>query len=334
MGVEEVPSSSSKTVSFLHPERPTTLNRRVTCFTWAVKTFRVDEPTRLDTFLARALQVSRREALQALGAGLVTVDGEKAAPRDKGRSLDTATTVGVASLAPLKKIVPDADAPLTVLFGGEDCLVVDKPPGVPVLPRAPFERGTLLNAVVARYPQIQGVGEGGLKSGVVHRLDTDTSGALLLATSQEKWLELRAAFTERRVKKTYRALLEGCLEGKGRESMTLVVARHRPAKVRVVLDDEATSSARVCTLGWTALETFSNATLVEVGLETGFLHQIRAMFAHKGHPVLGDEVYGAAVPSVPRQMLHAARLTVGTIKAHSPDPADFAAVLARLRQPV
>ena len=302
----------------------------MTCFTWAVKTFRVDEPTRLDTFLTRALNLSRREALQALGAGLVTVDGEKAAPRDKGRSLDTATTVGVASLVPLKNIVPDADEPLTVLFEGEGCLVVDKPPGVPVLPRAPFERGTLLNAVVARYPQIQGVGEGGLKSGVVHRLDTDTSGALLLATSQEKWLELRAAFTERRVDKTYRALVQGQLRGTARETMHLVVARHRPAKVRVVTDDEATSSARVCTLSWRALETFPNATLVEVGLETGFLHQIRAMFAHKGHPVLGDEVYGAAIPGVPRQMLHAASLTVGTIKAHSPDPADFAAVLARL----
>ena len=307
----------------------------MTCFTWAVKTFRVDEPTRLDTFLARALNLSRREALQALGAGLVTVDGEKAAPRDKGRSLDTATTVGVVSLAPLKNIVPDADAPLTVLFEGEGCLAVDKPPGVPVLPRVPFERGTLLNRVVARYPQIQGVGEGGLKSGVVHRLDTDTSGALLLATRQEKWLELRAAFTERRVKKTYRALVQGQLRGAARETMNLVVARHRPAKVRVVTGEDANaSSARVCTLAWTALETFPNATLVEVELETGFLHQIRAMFAHKGYPVLGDEVYGAAVPNVPRQMLHAARLTVGSIKAHSPDPADFAAVLARLRQPV
>ncbi len=296
-----------------------------------MKVFRVDEPTRLDTFLARALQVSRREALRALGAGLVTVDGKKAATRDKGRSLDTATTVGVASLAPLRKIVPDGNAPLGVLFEGESCLVVDKPPGVPVLPHAPGERGTLLNAVVARYPQIQGVGEGGLKSGVVHRLDTDTSGALLLATSEDKWLELRAAFTERRVKKTYRALLEGRLEGEARETMILIVARHRPAKVRVVLDDEATSSARVCTLAWTALETFPNATLVEVELETGFLHQIRAMFAHQGHPVLGDELYGTATSGVPRQMLHAARLEAGSIKAHSPDPADFAAVLARLR---
>ena len=266
-----------------------------------------------------------------LGAGLVTVDEKKVSLRDKGRALEPGTTVTVASLDALTTLIPEPNAPLAVLFEGEACLVVDKPPGVPVMPREPLERGTLLNRVVARYPQIQGVGEGGLKSGVVHRLDTDTSGALLLATNQEKWLELRVAFTERRVQKTYRALVRGRLTGQDRETLTLVIARHRPARVRVVLGDEVMSSARVCSLAWRALETFQHATLVEVELETGFLHQIRAMFAHRGHPVLGDAVYGTTAAGVPRQMLHAARLELGYITAHSPDPADFAAVLAGLR---
>ena len=279
------------------------------------------------------LNLSRREAWRALEAGLVAVDGKKVSVRGKGTSLEAGRIVTVASLASLTTIVPDGYAPLTVLFEGEGCLAVDKPPGVPVMPQAPFERGTLLNRVVARYPQLQGVGEGGLKSGVVHRIDTDTSGALLLATTEEKWHQLRTAFTERRVEKTYRALVHGRLEGKARETMTLVVARHRPAKVRVVTGDEAdTSSARVCTLTWRALETFQNATLVEVNLKTGFLHQIRVMFAHKGHPVLGDEVYGTATTDVLRQMLHASRLEVGEITAHSPDPADFAAVLQMLQK--
>lgn len=300
-----------------------------------MQTFRVnqkDAGARLDTFLCRALSLSRREALRALRSGLVAVDGREASLRDKGRSLEPGATVAVASLAALQLIVPEPDTPLVVLFEEEDCLVVDKPPGTPVMPLEMSERGTLLNAVVARYPQIQGVGEGGLRSGVVHRLDTDTSGALLLATAQAKWLEMRAAFKARRVKKTYRALLQGRLRGAARESMDLVVARHRPARVRVATGDAANNaSARRCTLSWQALETLSQATLVEVTLETGFLHQIRVMFAHMGHPVLGDELYGARTPGVPRQMLHASRLEVGRITAHSPDPHDFAAVLGRLR---
>ncbi|CAN5902270.1 RluA family pseudouridine synthase [soil metagenome] len=295
-----------------------------------------DAGTRLDIFLGRALNLSRREVVRALAAGLVNVDGKDVSARDKGRALEHSTTVAVTSLDALTNIVPEPDAPFTVLFEAEGCLVVDKPPGVPVLPQTPFERGTLLNVVVARYPQLQGVGEGGLKSGVVHRIDTDTSGALLLATSQEKWTKLRAAFTERRVSKTYRALVQGRLTGAARETMSLVVARHRPARVRVLADDEvsnaASSSARVCTLQWRALETFQTATLVEINLETGFLHQIRAMFAHNGHPVLGDAVYGTAASGVPRQMLHASRLELEGVTAYSPDPADFAAVLTRLRE--
>ena len=192
----------------------------------------------------------------------------------------------------------------------------------------------MLNAVVARHPEIQGVGEGGLRSGVAHRLDVDTSGALLFATREGTWQRLRAGFRERRVEKTYRAIVHGH-PGSGSALFGLVMARHRPARVRVVGERERESArgVRVGELSWRCLKCFGAASLVEVRPRTGFLHQIRATFAHLGHPVAGDRTYGApADPSgAPRQMLHAARAAVDEIVAESPDPDDFAALCARLR---
>jgi 23S rRNA pseudouridine1911/1915/1917 synthase len=184
---------------------------------------------------------------------------------------------------------------------------------------------------------VAGVGEAGLRGGVVHRLDVDTSGVVLFATTQERWERLRAAFAEHRVEKLYRALVLGRLEGEADVEVGLVVARHRPARVRVIdpRHDARGRGARLARLRWRALEPIGPATLVEVFLETGHLHQIRASFAHLGHPVAGDRLYGPAAgedpTGAPRQMLHAARVRVDEILAESPDPADFAAVLARLR---
>jgi 23S rRNA-/tRNA-specific pseudouridylate synthase len=189
-----------------------------------------------------------------------------------------------------------------------------------------------LNALIARHPEIHGVGEGGLRSGVVHRLDVDTSGVLLFATAEEAWQRLRSAFREHRVTKTYRAVVVGRLEGDGAIELGFVVARHRPARVRVVADDEHSRGARFGSLRWRCLERFDAATLVEVQPRTGHLHQIRATFEHLGHPVAGDRVYGPQdAIGAPRQLLHAAALRFEEVAAASPDPDDFLAVCERLR---
>ena len=158
-------------------------------------------------------------------------------------------------------------------------------------------------------------------------LDTDTSGALVVATEQARWLELRSAFKERRARKTYRAIVQGHLTGGGLEVMHLVVAQHKPARVAVT---EEQPGARRCSLSWKAVERLNGATLLEINLKTGFLHQIRVMFAHLGHPVLGDVTYGKG-DEAPRQVLHAARLEVADVKAESPDPPDFLGMLESLR---
>jgi 23S rRNA pseudouridine1911/1915/1917 synthase len=247
--------------------------------------------------------------------------------------------VAIAAFTPEASLLPEAEPglPLRVLAEGRGWLVVDKPPGVPVHALGPGEKGTLLSAVAARHPEIAGVGEGGLRSGVVHRLDVDTSGALLFATEEGTFRRLRAAFAAHRVEKRYRAILLGELGGAGEIECGLRVARHRPARVRVVEAERASidRGVRRSKLAWRALERLRSATLVEVTLETGFLHQIRATFAHAGHPIAGDLVYGTRQEHIwaPRQMLHASSLAIEEISAASPDPPDFAALLDELRSP-
>lgn len=292
---------------------------------------------RLDLFLAERLGLSRAQARRLLARGAVRVDGRPVAASAKGRALRPGAIVEVAPFTRPgeRRARAEPAAPLRVLAEGEGWLAVDKPAGAPVHPLAGDETGTVLNALIARRPELHGVGEGGLRSGVVHRLDVDTSGVLLFATRAETWQRLREAFRLRRVEKSYRAVLLGRVEAEGFASVGLVTARHRPARVRVVGERERESArgVRVGELSWRCLECFGAASLVEVRPRTGFLHQIRATFAHLGHPVAGDRTYGApADPSgAPRQMLHAARAAVDEIAAESPDPDDFAAVCARLR---
>ncbi|MCH2487894.1 MAG: RNA pseudouridine synthase [Erythrobacter sp.] len=298
--------------------------------------------TRLDRFLAQRLERSRRRIRELLAAGSVRLDGRNVGLADKGLEVAEGGLIEVseAAIQAADHVLPQPEQSLRVLAEGEGWLAIDKSPGTAVHPLRGGETGTVLNAVVARHPEIQGVGEGGLRSGVVHRLDVDTSGALLLATTAMRWEELRSAFTRHRVGKIYRALVHGRLDWEpgARLEVGLRVQQHRNARVvvsEVPSDgdgDEGQKEWRA-TQTLTALETFAAGTLVEVRPETGFLHQIRATLAHLGHPVLGDATYGSpeVAAYAPRHMLHAAAVEFGRVRAESPDPADFVEVLERLR---
>jgi len=227
---------------------------------------------------------------------------------------------------------PRPDLDWGLVAEGSGWLVVDKPAGRGVHPLSPDQNDTVLNAVIARRPGMLGVGEGGLRSGVVHRLDVDTTGALLFATDDAHWRRLRGAFSDHRVRKTYLALVSGRFERARRVDLALAVRQHRPARVAVV----ETSEGRPARQRVTPIRVFSEATLVEVQLETGFLHQIRVSLAHLGHPVLGDVVYGGMPGDTPirplRTLLHASRLAIDEIDVAVAPPPDFEEAMSELSE--
>lgn len=315
--------------------------------------------------------VSRRRAQRLIGDGMVTVNGRVAAAGDKGRAVGPGDVVAVAagvglvvpepppevppevppeippesSHGPLSESPPGSSSRLVLgglveLARGAGWVAVDKPAGRPVHPLHEGETGTVLNAVAARYPEVQGVGhsggEGGLKSGVVHRLDVETSGVVLVALDEARWRAFREAFAGHRAGKTYTALVAGRPRGDGgRLDLRLGVRQHKPARVGVIeRGDPAWERGRSCRLSWRIKRRLPGVSRVEVELETGFLHQIRVSFAHLGHPVLGDPVYGPAGGGrEPRLMLHASRLRLGEeIDVHSPLPEAFTAAMARYKR--
>jgi 23S rRNA pseudouridine1911/1915/1917 synthase len=290
---------------------------------------------RIDKALARWRGLSRAAVWRLLDQGAVTCNGRALRRKHKGDPLRVGDRLSIEpGYAQGEAPLPDAIAKQSVIQAGEGWLVIDKPAGVPVRPHALDETGTVINAAVTRHPEMIGVGEGGLRSGVVHRLDTDTSGTLLIATEQSAWEYLRDAFSEHRITKRYLALVVGSPSESGEAQRDLNVASHRPARVEVHDAGTGPSDARVCSLSWNVIERLGDrASLIEVDLHTGFLHQVRAMMNALGHPVIGDRVYGdpSAAIDAPRQMLHAKSLAFEAIHAEAPMPVDMQQVLQSLR---
>jgi 23S rRNA pseudouridine1911/1915/1917 synthase len=280
---------------------------------------------RLDRFLADRLGVSRARVRHLLEHGRIRFGDRALGLADKSHAVAPGECFAVvgARKAEDEQPTPRPDVPLEILAEGDGWLVVNKPAGRGVHPLHPDQEDTVLDALCARRPEIVGVGEGGLRSGVVHRLDVDTSGALLFATTDESWRRLRGAFSDHRIEKRYRAIVEGDLSRERRVDLPLEITRHRPARVSV------REGGRICRLHVRPLERLRDATHVEVALETGFLHQIRASLAHLGHPIVGDAVYGGGAGAA-RPMLHARSLRLGEIAVVVDPPEDFASLLQSL----
>lgn len=291
--------------------------------------------TRLDRAVADWRGLSRAAVWRLLDQGAVRHNGRTMGRGNKGDPLRAGDRLElVAAYAQGEAPLSDGAVTLDVLTQGEGYLVVNKPAGMPVRPHALDEKGTVINAVAAMAPEVFGVGEGGLRSGVVHRLDNDTSGALLVATRQDVWDRFRAAFAEHRIQKRYVALVHGVPDEVGASERDLSVTTHRPARVTVEAEGAGGEDARHCSLGWRTLERFGDqASLIEVDLHTGFLHQVRAMMSDLGHPVVGDEVYGDRSDELgaPRQMLHAKSLRFEEVVVDAPLPADMQRVIQGLR---
>jgi 23S rRNA pseudouridine1911/1915/1917 synthase len=282
-----------------------------------------DEGARLDAFLAGPLG-SRARAQRLIEAGAVLVDG-RAAPKRHRLSAGEVVTVEEPVEAPLA-VAPDA--PYAVPYRDEHLLVVDKPAGVVVHPARGHHSGTLAQALAG----VAAGGEDTARAGIVHRLDRDTSGLLVVARSEAVHRALRAALQARAITREYLALVEGRPPART-GTIDAPLGRDRRVRTRMSTD---TDEPRAAITHFEIERALPRTTLLRVRLETGRTHQIRAHLRAIDHPVVGDPEYGTAGRlGLERQFLHAARLafahpvTGAPVDVSSPLPDDLRAALER-----
>ena len=262
--------------------------------------------TRLDRWLTGALaELSRARLKTLIDDGHVQVGGQTLKPAYRLRGGEI-VDVEIPP-APPETLEPEAIG-LAIVHEDEDVLVVDKPAGMVVHPGAGHARGTLVSAALAHAPAIAGVG-GARRPGVVHRLDKDTSGLLVIAKTARAYDSLIRQLAERTVSRRYLAIVHGRVR-RQEGVVDAPIGRHPHDRVRMAV--RTSGSGKRAVTRYRVLERFSEHTYMEARLETGRTHQIRVHMAALGHPVVGDAVYGRGrpVPPVPFDgyALHAAHL--------------------------
>lgn len=262
---------------------------------------------RLDVVLhARFPTANRAFCRQAVESGQILVNG---LPCLKGLKLRAGDAVTVARLKEAcdNRVQADASVHVPVVFEDASLVAVNKPAGLAVHPLSSEERGTLMNGLMARYPELAEIGDQPLMAGALHRIDTGTSGLVLAARTPEAFEKLRAQFVAQTVEKVYLALVEGHVAVPGRLTHELA---HHPSLPHCKMVDARSLAApdrrmRAETL-YRPLGLFGPYTLLEVTIRTGVTHQIRCQLALGGWPVVNDTLYGARpVAGCPRHFLHA-----------------------------
>jgi 23S rRNA pseudouridine1911/1915/1917 synthase len=290
---------------------------------------------RLDRFVSLVTGCSRAAAAQLVTDGAVRVGGDVVTSGKhrlaEGDEVELEDAGGVAG----DRIEPDASVGVVVVHEDDDVLVVDKAAGVVVHPGAGNMTGTLVHGLVARYPELATVGEPD-RPGIVHRLDRDTSGLLVVARTERARVRLVRMLAARDVVREYLALVAGLPEADaGMVEAPIGRSSREPTKMAVSARGKEARTRYAVESRWPARD----VALLRCQLETGRTHQIRVHLAAIGHPVVGDATYATGRrPDVasPRLFLHAARLafdhpvTGARIEAESPLPADLASVLADL----
>jgi 23S rRNA pseudouridine1911/1915/1917 synthase len=293
---------------------------------------------RLDQALARALPQYSRARLQSwIEAGAIQVDGRR--PRAKDKVVGGERVEIEAQLEVDAQVAPEA-MPLEIVFKDRALFVINKPPGLVVHPGAGNTRHTLQNALLALDPKLAVVP----RAGLVHRLDKDTSGLLVVARTPEVHTTLVAALAEREIERHYIALCSGVMTGGG--TIDEPIGRHRSQRTKMAVR----SDGRPSVTHYRLMKRFRAHTLLHVQLESGRTHQIRVHLAHIGYPVVGDPVYGgrrrfpaaaspvliAELEAFTRQALHAARLKLAhpitgkEVEWEAPLPTDMAHLIAVL----
>lgn len=291
-----------------------------------------DAGKRLDSFLHERLPEFSRSRLQSwIKSGRVLLEAKEARA---SHILHGAESIAItpAELPPLK--AEPEDLPVKVLYEDADVVVIDKPAGMVVHAGAGHAHGTLVNALLHHFGTLSTASGDDLRPGIVHRLDRETSGVLVVARTDRAHQALAAQFHDRQVEKMYLALVQGRMkQAQGR--ITLPIARDPVRRTRMTTK---LSSGRSALTNYRVLEEFAKLSFLEVSIGTGRTHQIRVHLASLGHPVFGDRLYGAvAQAELGRFFLHAHRLSFTSpssrerITVMSPLPSELEAVLASLK---
>ena len=256
-----------------------------------------ERDVRLDKYVCQHLpELSRARVQRLIADGYITVNGRSAKP---GLKLNTGDRLEVAiPPTPPEQLVPES-IPLNIIYEDEDLLVVDKPAGLTVHPAPGHTSHTLVNALLAHLPHLADIGDW-LRPGIVHRLDKDTSGLMLVAKNSAAQTDLIGQFKTHSVSKAYLVLVRGHLTPENGiiEAAIGRDPRHRQRMAVVAGGREARTEYQV-------IKYIGDYTLLEVRPETGRTHQIRVHLGAIGFPVVGDKIYGVKSPFVPRQFLHA-----------------------------
>ncbi len=287
---------------------------------------------RLDAAIARLSGTVSRSAAQRLAEeGAVLVDG---AARKKNYKLRVGETIEL-TLPEAQPIEAAAeDIPLDVVYEDDDLIVINKPKGLVVHPAAGHWTGTLVNALIHHCGNsLSGVG-GKLRPGIVHRIDKDTSGLIIAAKNDFAHRALAAQLADHTLARTYRCIAVGSFrEDAG--TIDLPIGRHPTDRKKMAVN---APNAKPAVTHWRVLERFRGYSYLECNLETGRTHQIRVHLAAKGHPILGDTVYGKAALGKDSQCLHAVALRFlhprsgEPITLSCPEPEDWAPLLEKLRR--
>jgi len=259
---------------------------------------------RIDILISELSNLTRSQVHKFIEHELLTVNGNTTKPNYKARTGDI---VIIDAPKEEQELVPE-DLQIEILYRDAYLIVVNKPPDMVVYPSAGHSRGTLVNAIAFHAKKLASVG-GPLRPGVVHRLDKDTSGVMVVALDDRAYYDLVQQFRERSMNRRYRAIVFGALRENSGE-ISLRIGRSEADRKKM-----STSSKRgkEAVTAWRVIERLQSATLIEAKLGTGRTHQIRVHFAAIGHPVLGDRTYGLKTSieisrrkiTFPRQMLHA-----------------------------
>ena len=274
--------------------------------------------TRLDAFVLDRIPTSSRSlVLQAIEERCLTVNGRW---EKKGYKLNAGDMVLIDQLLESSdwKAVPNPDVRIPVIHEEAAFLVIDKPAGMPVHPLDPSETNTVINGLLAAYPELTGVGPDPLFPSIVHRLDAETSGVMLAARDKKTYDAFRRQFRDKRMNKKYVALACGNLSDGASLENWLAHSSSGPHRMLVV--EESAQKAMIAITEYTVREILPFHTLLDVIIKTGVTHQIRCQLAHIGHALAGDSLYGSKEADAGydgRLFLHAAEITF-------PDPASGA----------